>query len=497
VQERVETRSIVTKTLHGAAAALVPLFQDGELPPSAQELDGHCDGLVEELRSAREFRGDACQVMVIPTFGRVTPRRVALVGLGKRTDFSVNGFRLAVSAACRQLGKRGLLDVSLDVADVPLEAAAASEAAAEAAELSRFDPAPYRTSERRESRIRSFEVSGGAPEALEAGAARGYAKNLARELVNEPGNLLGPEELAVRAAETAAAVGLEVEILDVPAMERLKMGALLAVTRGTSRPARLILLRHRGKEGAPLLALVGKAVTFDTGGISIKPAAEMGRMKGDMAGGAAVLGAMQAIAELGVEANVVGLIPAVENMPDGSAWRPGDVVTAMSGKTIETITTDAEGRMLLADAMCYARTLDAAYIVDIATLTGGCVIALGHAASGLFGTDNALIEAVKRCGEAAGEQHWPMPLFPEYREQIKGEIADLKNSGGRGASAATAAAFLKEFAGDTPWAHLDIAGSAQYEKAKPWAPAGPTGIGVGTFVNLARALADGSFGAGG
>ena len=212
-------------------------------------------------------------------------------------------------------------------------------------------------------------------------------------------------------------------------------------------------------------------------------------MKGDMAGGAAVLGAMQAIAELQIPLNVVGLVPAVDNMPDGRAWKPGDVITAMSGKTIETITTDAEGRMLLADSICYARSLGAARIVDIATLTGACVMALGHVASGLYGTDDELVQAVRECGEAAGERHWPMPLFPEYRELIRSDIADLKNSGGRTAGSITGAFFIREFAEDTPWAHLDIAGSAQYDKGKPWAPAGPTGTGVGTFINLARRLA--------
>jgi leucyl aminopeptidase len=223
--------------------------------------------------------------------------------------------------------------------------------------------------------------------------------------------------------------------------------------------------------------------------MSIKPSQDMGRMKGDMAGGAAVIGAMRAIAELKVPLNVVGLVPAAVNMPDGRAWMPGDVVTAMNGTTIETITTDAEGRMLLADALCYARQLNATHIVDIATLTGAAGVALGNEASGLYGTDDALLEAVRTCGEAAGERHWPMPLFREYRELIRSEIADLKNSGGRLAGSITGAWFIREFAGETPWAHLDIAATASSEKSRPWAPAGPTGTGVGTFLNLAVRLA--------
>ncbi|MGV3719372.1 MAG: leucyl aminopeptidase family protein, partial [Actinomycetota bacterium] len=359
----------------------------------------------------------------------------------------------------------------------------------EGAELSRYVPVPYRTGERRDALLSELRVVGASDDALAEGAARGRAKNLARELTNEPGNLLDPPELARRAAEMAREVGLACEVLDVAEMERLGMTAILAVTRGSETPARFIILRHQAREGGPQLALVGKAVTFDTGGISLKPVQDMGKMKGDMAGGAAVIGAMQAIAELKLPINVIGLVPASSNMPDGRAWMPGDVITAMSGKTIETITTDAEGRMLLADAVHYARDLGATHIVDIATLTGACGIALGSVASGLFSTDDALSEAVLAAGEAAGEHHWRLPLFPEYREQIRSEIADLKNSGGRPAGAITAAWFIREFVGDTPWVHLDIAGSSQYDKRKPWAPAGPTGTGVGTFINLARQMA--------
>jgi leucyl aminopeptidase len=470
-------------------AVLAPVFQDAPLAGSAAAVNEALDGLVEDMRERREFRGEAYQVAVIPTLGRLAPARVVLVGLGKSADLTLNTYRLAVAAAARALGKRGLPVAAADLADVPFRAVESAVALAEGAELSRYQPDPYRTTDRRETRLMELRVIGAPEDALREGSARGRAKNLARELVNEPGNRLDPPELARRAEEVARATGLEYAVLDEAEMERLKMSAILAVTRGSETPALFIVLRHSAREDGPLLALVGKAVTFDTGGISIKPSAEMGRMKGDMAGGAAVLGAMQAIAELKVPVNVLGLIPAVVNMPDGRAWKPGDVVETMGGKTVETITTDAEGRMLLADAVCYARSLGATHVVDIATLTGACVVALGHVASGLYGADDELVEAVRACGEAAGERHWPMPLFPEYRELIRSEIADLKNSGGRGAGSVTAAWFVREFAGDTPWAHLDIAGSSSYEKPKPWAPAGPTGTGVGTFINLARWLA--------
>lgn len=472
----------------GLDAILIPVLQDGELTANARAADAALDGLLTDMRARREFCGEAHQVIVIPTLGRLPMARVALVGLGKEAECTPTTYRRAVASACRVLGKRGLPRVALDPADAPGSAAAAATALAEGAELSRFVVASLRTGERRETRVAEVEVVQGDAAAVREGAVRGQAKNLARELVNLPGNLLDPPELARRAAEMAAEVGLECQVLDVPEMERLKMGAILAVTQGSEVPARFIVLRHSPAgvaEGGPLLALVGKAVTFDTGGISIKPSADMGKMKGDMAGGAAVIGAMRAIAELQIPVNVIGLVPASVNMPDGRAWMPGDVITTMDGKTVETVTTDAEGRMLLADAVCYARTLGATHIVDIATLTGAVVIALGHVASGLYGTDDALVQALQSCGEAAGEKHWPMPLFPEYREQIRGEIADLKNSGGRPAGSITGAWFIREFAGDTPWAHLDIAGTSAYEKPRPWAPSGPSGTGVGTFINLA------------
>ncbi|MFN3649104.1 MAG: leucyl aminopeptidase family protein [Armatimonadota bacterium] len=477
------------------AALILPIFQGGPAGANEERADAALGGLLTEMREQRELRPEPGQVLVIPTLGRLPAPRLALVGLGSRESCSRPVVVRAVAAACRALGKRGLAEAAIDAADLPLGPDAAGAAAAEGAELSRFIADLYRTGERKEVQLRTLYAAGTSDSALRDGAARGRAKNFARELTVEPGNVVDPPELARRAEAMAAATGLQFECLDEAAMQRLGMEAILTVTRGSETPACFILLRHfpagKRREGTPLLALIGKAVTFDTGGISLKPVAEMGRMKGDMAGGAAVIGAMQAIAELRVDLDVLALVPAAVNMPDGRAWKPGDVVKTRDGLTVETITTDAEGRMLLADALSYARELGATHLVDIATLTGACVVGLGHHASGLFSTDPALCEAVRECGEEAGERHWPLPLFPEYREQIRSEIADLKNSGGRPGGAITAAMFLKEFAGDLPWAHVDIAGTSHYEKARPWAPAGPTGIGVGTFVNLAQCLAAG------
>lgn len=472
---------------------VLPVTQDEECGAHLTAVDAALDGLITDMRRRREFRADPFQVEIVPTIGRLPVPRLALLGLGKRADVTLHTCRLAMAGVARALGKRGLYRAVVDVADFPFAADEVASAVAEGAELAGYVPDPFRTGERRGGALAELRVCGASAAALREGSIRGRAKNFARELTNLPSNYLDPAELARRSEEMAERVGLGCEILEPAEMERLRMSAILTVSRAAEDPARFIVLRHRGApaggQGGPLLALVGKGVMFDTGGISIKPSAEMGKMKADMAGGAAVVGAMQAIAELALPVNVIGLVPAVVNMPDGRAWKPGDVVTTRSGKTVETITTDAEGRMLLADAVDYARELGATHVVDIATLTGACGIALGHVASGLFGTDPELVEAIRTCGEVAGERHWPMPLFPEYREQIRSEIADLKNSGGRMAGAVTAAWFVREFAGDTPWAHLDIAGSATYEKGKPWAPSGPTGTGVGTFINLARWLA--------
>jgi leucyl aminopeptidase len=310
-------------------------------------------------------------------------------------------------------------------------------------------------------------------------------------LCNEPSNVLTPRELAARAARIAEGTALTVEVLDEKDLERLNMGLLLGVARGSAEPPRIIVLTHTPRDGAaprdggPVLGLVGKGITFDTGGISIKPAEGMDRMKSDMSGGAAVIGAMRAISILNAPIKVIGIIPAAENMPGGRAIKPGDVLTGASGKTVEVVNTDAEGRLILGDALWYAKERGATHLVDVATLTGACVVALGKVASGLFGQPDAWVEVVRKASVVAGDRAWPMPLYDEYADQLKSEIADMINSGGRPAGACTAAMFLKEFAGGLPWAHLDIAGTAWAEEAKPWQPKGPTGVAVRTLAELA------------
>jgi leucyl aminopeptidase len=322
--------------------------------------------------------------------------------------------------------------------------------------------------------------------AVSLGRTVGEAANYARALANEPGNVLTPSEFAARVSTDAHAAGLSVDVLDEGRMRDMGMNLLLGVAQGSAEPPRLMVLRHEpaGAPLAPVLALVGKGVTFDSGGISIKPAEGMERMKDDMAGGAAVAAAMRALATLKAPYRVIGLIPTVENMPGGRATRPGDVLTGASGTTVEIINTDAEGRLILADALWYARELGATHMVDVATLTGACLVALGRNVSGLFGAPDAWVGAVRTAGTRGGDRLWPMPIYEETREQLRSEIADLVNSAGRAGGACTAAAFLKAFAGGAAWAHLDIAGTAWAESRTAYQPKGATGVAVRTLIEL-------------
>jgi leucyl aminopeptidase len=336
------------------------------------------------------------------------------------------------------------------------------------------------------------EDAEGVPSAALSGQVAGRATNYARRLVNLPANEITPSRLAQEALDIGAAAGLEVEVLDPEQIVALGMRGFAAVAQGSEEPARLIVLRHRGNESGPRVAFIGKGITFDSGGISIKPSEKMEAMKGDMAGAAAVLAAMRAVGELKLDLDVMGVIPATENLPSGRAFKPGDVIKMMSGKTVEIISTDAEGRMILADALAYARQLGATHLIDLATLTGACIIALGHVATGVMGNDGELVQAVVEAGERSGEKMWRLPLFPEYRKQIESKIADLKNVGGRPAGTITAGWFLREFVGETSWAHLDIAGTAWSEKDEPYQIEGATGAGTRTLVALAERLAGGA-----
>ncbi len=313
------------------------------------------------------------------------------------------------------------------------------------------------------------------------------AVGVARDMVNEPGNVKSPEFFAGKARLLAEECGFDCRILERDELEEEGMGAMLGVAQGSVREPRLIVMEYRGakKDAAPVV-LIGKGVVFDAGGISLKPSEGMEEMKMDMGGGAAVLGAMTAVATLGLPLNVVGLIPAVENLPSGSAIRPGDVLTSKSGKTIEVINTDAEGRLILADALSYAERFAPAKVIDLATLTGACIIALGHHASAVLGSDAKLVEALRGAGDKTGERLWELPLWDDYDEQLNSGIADVKNIGGRAAGTITAAAFLKRFAGEYDWAHLDIAGTAWESSGRPYIPKGASGVGVRLLVEFLR-----------
>ncbi|MGH9311425.1 MAG: leucyl aminopeptidase, partial [Vicinamibacterales bacterium] len=372
------------------------------------------------------------------------------------------------------------------------EPAAALQAITEGLMLAGFSGDTYKSGERsgppaEQALVVSEQQDPSLQAAVDRGRILGESCNLARGLANEPSNVLTPSVFADRGAAIAREAGLHVEVLDEEDIARLRMGLLLGVARGSAEPPRVLVMRHQpaGAPKRPVLGLVGKGITFDTGGISIKPADGMDRMKDDMAGGAAVIGAMRAVSVLKAPINVVGIVPMTENMPGGRALKPGDIITGAGGKTVEVLNTDAEGRLILGDGLWYAQHLGATHLVDVATLTGACVVALGKAASGLFGSPDPWLEVVRRTALRAGDRCWPLPLYEEYREQLKSEIADLANVGGRPASACTAAIFLREFAGETPWAHLDIAGTAWAEDAKPWMPKGATGVAVRTLVELA------------
>jgi leucyl aminopeptidase len=413
--------------------------------------------------------------------------RLLLYGAGSAPDEPLLMGRV-LGAAVRLLLERGARSICFLVRG-QFDPTLGARAAVEGAIIASLNYDRYR-SDRRQGQIEKLiiasEQAADLSRAIEIGRLMGEATNSARALGNEPSNVLTPRELAHRAIEIARGCGLKSEVLDENQLREIGMNALLAVARGSAEPPRLILLRYEPEDcrSDEIIALLGKGLTFDSGGISIKPAQDMDEMKFDMCGGAAVIGAMQAIAGLRPRARVLGMIAAVENMPSGRAYKPGDVIRSLSGKTIEIINTDAEGRVALADCLTYAQQLGATCMIDIATLTGACVVALGEVRAGIWGTDEKLINELIRAGHCSGERLWHMPIDPEYSDMIRSDIADIKNAGNRQAGAITAAAFLESFARPRPWAHLDIAGTAWINKARPHMDKGATGFGVRTLANF-------------
>jgi leucyl aminopeptidase len=469
---------------------VIPVFEADPLD-DVPGLTAATTGHLQRAFASGEIKGRLFDLFMTPVAGWKAPR-LAAIGAGKRTDFSTERLRRIATAAALQARQRHIERIAWCLrGDLP--DAAAVQASAEGLVLASFSADVYKSGERGNPPVREAVIrvhTGNDPElagALTRGRILGESCNLSRTLCNAPPNELTPAVFAERASEVGKAAGLDVEILDEKAIARLNMGLLLGVARGSVEPPRVIVLKHTPKnvpEG-PVLGLVGKGITFDTGGISIKPADGMERMKTDMTGGAAVISAMRAIAMLNAPVRVIGVVPAAENMPGGRAIKPADILTGASGTTVEVINTDAEGRLILGDGLWYARHLGATHLVDVATLTGACVVALGKVASGLFGQPHSWVDAVKRASDRAGDRLWPMPVYDEYAEQLKSDIADMINSGGRPAGACTAAVFLKAFVGDLPWAHLDVAGTAWADEPKPWQPKGTTGVAVRTLAELA------------
>ena len=477
-------------------ALVVNLFEGVGQPGGATgAVDREIGGLIGRAIADGDFGGKKNETLLLYTHGRIQAPRVLVVGLGKKESFDPEAARQAAGTAAGNLQKLGVEKAATilhGAGEAGLDVEEAAQAVAEASTLAcyRFDQ--YRSRKRKASRLRSLAIVefdqsklAAARRGTRAGRAIAAAASLARDLANHPGNTATPTYLASAARRIARSRSLRCQVIDETGMRRLGMGALLGVTRGSSEPARFIVLEHNAaREGNPLV-FVGKGVTFDSGGISLKPGDRMADMKFDMSGAAAVIGAMQAVSDLDLPHRIVGLVPATENLPGGRAVKPGDVLKTISGKTIEIDNTDAEGRLILADALGYARRLKPAAIVDLATLTGACVVALGSHAAGMLGNDEELKERVLKAGDETGERVWPLPLWPEYRDQIKSAVADMKNTGGRAGGAITAASLLEEFV-DSPWVHLDIAGTAWTTRAKPYIPKGGVGFGVRLLTRLAR-----------
>ncbi len=472
--------------------ALVVGVFEGEKPEEGvlAELNKRTGGVLTSLIETGEFTGKGSESAYVHNTGEMKARRLLLLGAGKKDEFSTDKVRRMAGTAARTLrGKKARTFAFLQRFD--LAAGDSAQSATEGALLALFEPDKYHTSDKTENHLDQMILAtdGGDFDAAQTGVERGRiiaeATNFGREVINEPSNVMTPTEMANKAEEVAKTYGLSLDVLDEDQMRELGMGSLLGVAQGSAEPAKLIVLSYKPKtKSDETVAIVGKGVTFDTGGISIKPADGMEKMKYDMAGGATTIAAMRAIAQLKPAVNVLGIVPATENMPGGRAQRPGDVVRAMTGKTIEVINTDAEGRLILADAVAYARKLGATKIVDLATLTGAVSIALGDVYVAILGNNQEWIDTVIGVAKKSGEKFWQLPLDKEYREQIKSEIADIKNVGGRKAGTITGAYFIREFVEDTPWVHLDIAGTAWNESTKPYLAIGPTGVCVRTLVNL-------------
>ena len=492
-------------TRHPAKAIIVNLF-DGVTKPGGATgaVDTALGGGISQLIAEGEVKGKGGEVTLVHTLGKIPSPRVLVSGLGKADKFDVNTIRNLTGAAMRRargVGATSAATILHGAGIAGLEPEACAQAIAEGAVMGAYRFRRYKSGSQDDdmkemATLTIVESDKSKLAAIRRGVERGQimaqAANHTRDMANEPANALPPAALAERAQALAAEAGLECEVLDEKQIKKLGMGALLGVGVGSIQPPRFVIIKYRGKpKSDKTLCLLGKGITFDSGGISIKPAAGMEAMKGDMSGGAAIISTMWAIGKIKPPINVTALIPTAENMPSGSATRPGDVVRAMNGKTIEVINTDAEGRLILADGICYARQQGLSPIVDVATLTGAMAVALGPGATGFMATDDALAEALTKAGADAGEKMWRFPLIDEYKEGLKSNVADIKNTGNRNGGAISAAKFLHFFAEDTPWVHIDMAGTDDSDKEKGIFVKGSTGIPTRTLINLVLGMAKG------
>jgi leucyl aminopeptidase len=466
--------------------------QKDKSAPSVESRDAAVCAAAKDVIATGEVTGKMFETTLLHRPAGLKAKRLLLIGGGKAKTFSAADLHKLAGAAVRTLKAKNIRSLAFALPEGGVAASDGVRAVVEGTLVGDFEPDSYK-SDRKNQGIDDITVlAKGDPKsleaALEAGRIVGESQNFTRDLVNEPSNRMTPTMLGERARKMAAEVGLRCEVHGAEKLKELKMGAFWGVAQGSDEPPALIVLGYE-PEGAPKdvhLGLVGKGITFDTGGISIKPADGMEKMKYDMAGGATMIGAMRALALLKPKVRVTAIICASENMPSGKAQKPGDVQIAMSGKSIEIINTDAEGRLVLADGLCYARQLGCTHLVDAATLTGAVVVALGYVNVGVFASNEVMYERFAQAHQRAGEKMWRLPLDDEYKEIIKSNIADMVNAGGRWGGAISAAMFLKEFAEDTPWIHLDIAGTAWMEESKPWIAKGPSGIALRSLVEFVK-----------
>ena len=464
-------------------ALILPLSEEDNIRPY-KEIDEELNGLLKKIIDSGEFSGKQNEISLLHTGGKIKPRRVLLIGLGKRNEVTRDKLRQAGGKACSYLRNLNVRDAALSTRTIAsLKLMPADFAEGGLLSLYRFEK--YKKEEITRG-LKSITILSNKDlkKGIKWTEAAATATHLARDLVNTPSNDMTPSVL-VKYARSLKKVS--VRVIERNQAEKLGLGAYISVARGSTEPPKFIVITYK-KKNVPPIALIGKSITFDSGGISLKPARGMEMMKYDMAGGAAVLGVMKAASEMNLPLNIIAVLPATENLPGGRASKPGDVVRTMEGKTVEIISTDAEGRLALADAIGYVKKFKPSAIIDIATLTGACSIALGNEAIAMMGNDDSLIKKIEKASEDTDEKVWQMPLFDEYKDYIKSDIADLKNSAGRSGSLVTSGYFLKEFAGDTPWVHLDIAGTAWTDKERPYIPRGATGIGVRLLISFLRNL---------